>query len=66
MDEDVSQSSFMVGGSAGGMVVVAVPAVNRGTEVPGGGSLCRWRALIVRLTSVKVLSRLVREAKIQT
>lgn len=62
MDKDFSQSSVVLGGRAGGGMVVAVPALNGGTEVPRRGSLCGWRAPIVGLMSVKVLSGPVLES----
>lgn len=66
VDQDFGQSPVMVGGGAGGVMVVAVPALNRGTEVARGSCLCGWRAPIVGLTSVKVLSGLVLRSQLQT
>lgn len=40
VDQDISQSPLVVSGGVGGVMVVAVPALNRGTEVTRGSCLC--------------------------
>lgn len=55
VDEDFSQSSVMVGGGVGGMMVVTVPPLNRGAEMSRRGRLRRRGAARVGLASVEVL-----------
>lgn len=55
VDKDVSQRSVVVGGSGGGGMVVTVPALTGGTEVPRRGRLCGGRPPVVGLMFVEVL-----------
>lgn len=57
--KDVRRAPVVVGGEAGGAMMVAVPALNGGAEVVRSCRLCRRRAPVFRLASVKVLCRLV-------
>ena len=67
-EQDVGQSSVVVGGRARGVgvVVVTVPALTWRAEVSGGGGLCRRGAPVIGLTSAEVLGGAVAQPQIQT